>query len=443
MGRRGQRGGKILLHRFGGSGVLTGFHDERRLKGLLIGQTGVGGLFAGHPSRHGAPDQVVQFPLVLRLGGGRLGFQAKLKAGFLRLRRGLRGRRGGRALFMAELFQRVQAKGPAGTNLNFLQRVMFHGILQRALGGVHAKVHVKVRPGPGGGDGRGHRRLPCRSARRAAPGCLLLLQIRFHVKGTVVGLARLGRRVRQRSGQVFQRFLLGLRPKEGRVVGGFLLLTGSLFLPESLDIIGDELDHVHRGDGKKHHQARKNDENHDNVGPRTAKNRQQGTTHRHAQDTAGPEFALSPGKEHLDGLEQVLPHPEIRKDHRHTAQKHRHQGHFAHKFSHPVARGQQIRKVKQERPHQTGEDAEHAEQPSAQRVPEALPRNQHQRNEKQSQARQHHAAGQILLLRPALFPAGNLFAVFGARPRGAFLGGRCTSGAFAVLRCGGTVCGFS
>ena len=379
----------------------------------------------------------------------------QLKAFFLRLGLGFRLGRG--VLAMVQLLQRVKAKGAAGADLNFLQRVMLHGVLQSALGSIRPQIHIKVRTLGGRGKALGvlhalgrslgtlHIGVCCGAGLRIrllglgrrlsglrrggflvgrvclgriAAGGFLLFQIGGHIKGAAGARLRRGRRLaghgRQAAGQVFKGFFLRFMAKQLGIVSGFFLRTGGAAGFELLNIIADELHHIHRGNGKKHHQPHQDDNNHDDIGTGTATDGQQRCTDGHTQHTAGPELALPPGKQHLDGLPGGIPYLKVREDDRRTGQQHRQQQHLANESAHMVTGCQQIGQIQQKRADKICNHAKRAKQPAAQNIPEALPRHQHQRNGQNAKPGQHHAADQVLLLGAALFQPGHpLFAAGG------------------------------
>ena len=328
----------------------------------------------------------------------------QLKAFFLRL--GFRLGRG--VLAMVQLFQRVKAKGAAGADLNFLQRVMLHGVLQSALGSIRPQVHIKVRTLGGRGKALGvlhalgrslgtlhigvccgaglrirllglGRRLAglrcggCLVGRvclgRIAAGGFLLFQIGGHIKGAAGARLRRGRRLtghgRQATGQVFKGFFLRFMAKQLGIISGFFLRTGGAAGFELLNIIADELHHIHRGNGKKHHQPHQDDNNHDDIGTGTATDGQQRCADGHTQHTAGPELALPPGKQHLDGLPGGIPYLKVREDDRRTGQQHRQQQHLANESTHMVTGCQQIGQIQQKRADKICNHAKGAKQPAA------------------------------------------------------------------------------
>ena len=153
--------------------------------------------------------------------------------------------------------------------------------------------------------------------------------------------------------------------KQLGIISGFFLRTGGAAGFELLNIIADELHHIHRGNGKKHHQPHQDDNNHDDIGTGTATDGQQRCADGHAQHTAGPELALPPGKQHLDGLPGGIPYLKIREDDRRTGQQYRQQHHLANESAHMVTGCQQIGQIQQKRADKICNHAKGAKQPAA------------------------------------------------------------------------------
>ena len=116
---------------------------------------------------------------------------------------------------------------------------------------------------------------------------------------------------------------------------------------------------------KKHHQPHQDDNNHDDIGTGTATDGQQRCTDGHTKHTAGPELALPPGKQHLDGLPGGIPYLKVREDDRRTGQQHRQQQHLANESAHMVTGCQQIGQIQQKRADKICNHAKGAKQPAA------------------------------------------------------------------------------
>ena len=173
--------------------------------------------------------------------------------------------------------------------------------------------------------------------------------------------------------------------------------------------------------------------------PGGATDGQQRCTDGHAQHTAGPELALPPGKQHLDGLPGGIPYLKVREDDRRTGQQHRQQQHLANESAHMVTGCQQIGQIQQKRADKICNHTKGAKQPAAQNIPEALPRHQHQRNGQNAKPGQHHAADQVLLLGAALFQPGHPLFAAGGRTVVSGPG----AAAFTAFAAGGAVCVFT
>ena len=288
---------------------------------------------------------------------------------------------------------------------------MLHGILQCAGGSVRPKVHIKVRPMLDRRLRRAGRR-GLRPVRRARPlaGFFLLFQVRFHIKGRVLGrVGRLG----QGASQVFQRFFLGFLAEKLGIVGRLLRRTGRLGVLIAADGVADKLHHIRRGQRKEHHQPHGEEQQHQDVRARPAAEFEQHGAHA-AEDAARPEAGLPPAVEHLHHVPgRGLMDCEFGEDHRHAGAHQGQQRHFGHKKPDPVAGGHQVGQIQKERAQQIGDDAEHPEQNAAQRQPGAFTPHQHQRDDQQPHAGQRHTAAQVGVLGPALRPAGCLV---GRRP---------------------------
>ena len=306
---------------------------------LRRGQRGLGRDIA-----HCAADQGVQFVRrILHFGLGlRFGLQAQLKvSGILRRYRG-RGRLGGRFFLAAQLGQRVKTERAAGADLDALERVVVHGVFQRAGRGVGTEVNVKVRT-VRGGHSRGRLR---GGVLRRYTGCaaafFFLFQIRRHVKSRVAGRAR---RFRQRAGQVFDGFLLRLLAEQLRIVGGAFRLALALGGLPAVRARAQELHNIGRGQCKKDHQPHRKQQQHDDVGAGAAAQRQQ---HRAdaAEHAARPKAGLPPAVQHLDDIPcGGFMHRKAGKHDRHAGGHQRQQRHFGHKNADPVAGRHQIREI--------------------------------------------------------------------------------------------------
>ena len=99
--------------------------------------------------------------------------------------------------------------------------------------------------------------------------------------------------------------------------------------------------------------------------PGGATDGQQRCTDGHAQHTAGPELALPPGKQHLDGLPGGIPYLKVREDDRRTGQQYRQQQHLANESAHMVTGCQQIGQIQQKRADKICNHAKGAKQPAA------------------------------------------------------------------------------
>ena len=334
---------------------------------------------------------------------------------FLLGRRGVDLFRGG-----CQVFQRVQPKGAAGADDHWLQGVVLNGLLQGLLPCRGAKVHIIGKAGAAAGR---HRRSGSR--RRGGAGNLL-----FHIIDRML-------LNRQRTGEIFQRLLIRTRLKQLGIVGALLLQTGLAGVLCLLPVIGGKLHHIRRGEGKKDHQTGGKDQQHDDVGSGTAAQRQQSGAHRRTEDAALPEILLTAVEQHFHHIPDgaALPQRDLGEHHRYAGNEGRHQDGLGGEQLHFVPGSQQVGQIQQKRTKQIGDDAEHAEHPSPQGMPESRAGHQHQRHTQQTKGGQHHAGHQIVALRPPPCPAGCLFFAPGAPRRGrsaAGCGGIFFTGVFAA-----------
>ena len=393
-------------------GFLRRDGGQRRVKAVLLRQRQLhlGGNLLPGIIVHGAANERVQFVSVLGHRIHRLDVLFK----FLFRWSGVGLFRGG-----GQVFQRVQPEGAAGADDHRLQGVVLHGLLQGLIPCRGAKVHIIGKAGAAAGR---YRRGGSR--RRSGAGNLL-----FHIVDRVL-------LDRQRAGEIFQRLLIRPRLKQLGIVGALLLQTGFAGVLCLLPVIGGKLHHIRRGEGKKDHQTGGKDQQHDDVGSGTAAQRQQSGAHRRTEDAALPEILLTAVEQHFHHIPDgaALPQRDLGEHHRYAGNEGRHQYRLGGEHLHLVPGGQQVGQIQQKRTKQIGDDAEHAEHPSPQRVPEGRAGHQHQRHAEQAKGGQHHAGHQIVALCPPSCPAGHLF--FAPGGAGAPRGGRSAPGCGGIFFAG-------
>ena len=345
--------------------------------------------------------------------------------------------------------QRVHAEGAARPDADRLKRVVGFRLAAGAFGAGRAEVYIKARACCGrlrskGGFGRDR----CDGGCVRLPGrCSLLLREAAGVSNDIIDrMVRPGGGIGQRTGQVLNALLLRCSVEKPGVVGcfsgGALLLAGLKgFIPRV-----QKEDNIDRGDGKEEHHTQQKDEQHNNIGSRTAEQCQQGGTDGRTQNAALPEIGTAAGEEHLDDLPYLEAfHIQLGEDDRHTGAENPHQGDFPRKERYAVAGGQQIGKIQQKRPDQIGRDAEDAKIPAAQRAPEILAGHQHKRYAQQAKAYQQNTAGKVRGLRTALGAAGRLPVMPGTAACGRSAPRIAAGGTFGragALFGAGALCGF-
>ena len=308
--------------------------------------------------------------------------------------------------------QGVHAEGAARPDADRLKRVVGLRLAAGAFGAGRTKVYIKARACRAGLCSKGcFRRDRCDGGRVRLPGrCSLLFREAAGVGNDIIDrMVRPGGGIGQRTGQVLNALLLRCGVEKPCVVGCFS--GGALLLPGLKGFIPrvQKEDDIDRGDGKEEHYAQQKDEQHNNIGSRTAEQCQQGGTDGHTQNAALPEIGAAEGEEHLDDLPHLEAfHIQLGEDDRHTGAENPHQRNLPRKERYTVAGGQQVGKVQQKRPDQIGRDAEDAKIPAAQRAPEILAGHQHKRYAQQAKAYQQNTAGKVRGLRTALGAAGRL-----------------------------------